>query len=68
MNTEDETKLAALKREIATGTDDLDHGRFQTYTDTNIMQLANDIGRTGRICSNGLRPKVAAKVHVKKKK
>ena len=69
MSTVDETKLAALKREIAAGIDDLDHGRFRTYTDANVTQLADDIGRTGRIRLNGLRPAsgIAPKVHGKKK-
>ena len=41
-------QLAALKREIATGIEDLDNGRFQTYSEANVMQLAEDIGRSGR--------------------
>ncbi len=56
MSTVDETKLAALKREIAAGIDGLDHARYQTYTDANVTQLADDIGRTGRIRLSGLRP------------
>ena len=67
MNSLDEIKLADLKREIAVGVEDLDRGRFQTYSDANIMQLADDIGRIGRIRLNGLRPArgIAAKVHGK---
>ena len=41
-------QLAALKRDIAAGIASLDNGRYQTYDDTNVMQLAEDIGRTGR--------------------
>ena len=41
-------QLAALKSEIASGLNDLDAGRYQTYDDTNVMQLAGDVGRTGR--------------------
>ena len=67
MNTADEIKLAALKREIAAGVDDLNHDRFQTYNDSNLMKLADDVGRRGRNRLNGLRLKVAAKVHGKKK-
>ena len=67
MNNLNEIKLADLKREIAVGVEDLDRGRFQTYSDANIMQLADDIGRIGRIRLNGLRLKVAAKGHGKKK-
>jgi len=62
MNTVDEIKVAALKREVAVGVEDFVHGRFQTYTDTNIMQLADDVGRNGRT-----RLKVAAEVQGKKK-
>lgn len=40
--------LAALKREIAIGIEDLEHGRYQAYTDANVMQLAEDVGRAGR--------------------
>ena len=40
--------LAALKRDIARGIDDLDHGQYQTYSDANVMQLAEDVGRSGR--------------------
>ncbi len=40
-------QLAALKNDIASGLDDLKAGRFQAYDDTNIMQLAEEIGRTG---------------------
>jgi hypothetical protein len=40
--------LATLKREIARGVDDLDHAQYQTYNDANVMQLAEDIGRSGR--------------------
>jgi hypothetical protein len=41
-------QLAALKHEIATGIDELDGGRYQTYSGANVMQLAEDIGRAGR--------------------
>ena len=67
MNTANEIKLAALKREVAVGIDDLNRGRFQTYNDSNLMKLADDVGRRGRNRLNGLRLKVAAKVHGKKK-
>jgi hypothetical protein len=40
-------QLAALKRDLATGLDQLDSGRYQTYDDTDAMQLAEDIGRAG---------------------
>jgi hypothetical protein len=41
-------QLAALKRELATGIDQLDNGDYQAYDDANVMQLAEDVGRTGR--------------------
>ena len=41
-------QLAALQRDIAAGIDDLKNGRVQTYSEANVMQLAEDIGRTGR--------------------
>jgi hypothetical protein len=43
-----ERQLAALKRDIAMGVDDLEQGRYQTYSDRNVMQLAEDIGKLGR--------------------
>jgi hypothetical protein len=41
-------QLAALKRDLAVGLDQLDHGRYQTYNDTTVMQLAEEVGRSGR--------------------
>lgn len=67
MNTVTEIKIAALKSEIAIGIKDLVRGRFQTYNDTNLMHLANEISQRGRIRLNALHLKVAAKVHGKKK-
>ncbi len=64
MSTVAEIKIAALKREIAVGIKDLDHGRFQTYDDA--KQLADDVCRCGRIRLNALRLKVAGKVHGEK--
>ena len=40
--------LAALKREVAIGVEDLERGRYQTYIDANVMQLAENVGRSGR--------------------
>ena len=40
--------LAALKREVALGVADLARGKYQTYNDANVMQLAEDVGRDGR--------------------
>jgi hypothetical protein len=41
-------QLAALKREIAAGIEQLEHGHHRTYDDANVMQLAEDVGRSGR--------------------
>ena len=41
-------QLSALKEDISKGLDDLKAGRFQVYDETNIMQLVEEIGRTGR--------------------
>jgi hypothetical protein len=41
-------QLTALKQDIAAGIDQLDNGQYHTYTDENVMQLADDIGRSGR--------------------
>jgi hypothetical protein len=41
-------QLAALKRDIAIGIEQLESGRYQTYSEEDVMQLAEDIGRFGR--------------------
>ncbi len=41
-------QLATLKCQITSGIDDLNDGRYQTFDDTNVMQLAEDVGRAGR--------------------
>lgn len=41
-------QFAALKHRISSGIDDLNDGHYQTYDDTNVMQLAEDVGRAGR--------------------
>jgi len=41
-------QLAALKVAIAKGVADLENGRYQTYDNSSVMQLAEDIGRAGR--------------------
>jgi hypothetical protein len=40
--------LAALQREIVAGIEDFDRGRYQTYNDANVMQLAEEVNRSGR--------------------
>jgi hypothetical protein len=41
-------QLAALKRDIAEGIDQIDRGHYQEFTGANVMQLAEDVGRAGR--------------------
>lgn len=41
-------QLAALKRDLAAGIEQLEHGHYRAYDDTNVMQLAEEIGRSGR--------------------
>jgi hypothetical protein len=41
-------QLAALKRDLSIGLGQLDTGQYKTYDDTNIMQLAEEIGKRGR--------------------
>ena len=41
-------QLAALKRDIAIGIEQLDSGRYQAYSETGAMQLAEDVGGAGR--------------------
>ena len=41
-------QLAALKRELAVGIDQLDHGLYRAYDDSNVMQLAEEVGKSGR--------------------
>ncbi len=40
--------LAALKREVAIGVEDLERARYRAYEDTNVMQLAEDVCQSGR--------------------
>ncbi len=42
-------QLAVLKRDIAIGIEQLDVGRYRTYDDNNVMQLAEEVGRSGRV-------------------
>ena len=41
-------QLAALKRELAIGIEQLEQGRYRTFDDTNVMQLAEDVSKLGR--------------------
>jgi hypothetical protein len=41
-------QLAALKKDLAAGIEDLERGRYRTYDDSNVMQLGEDVGRSGR--------------------
>lgn len=40
-------QLAALKRGIVVGLEQLEQGPYCTYNDTNVMQLAKDVSRSG---------------------
>ena len=41
-------QLAKLKADIARGFADIESGNYQTYTEENLMKLAEDIGQSGR--------------------
>ena len=41
-------QLAALKRDVAIGIEQLNSGYCQAYDDSNVQQLAEDVGRSGR--------------------
>ena len=50
-------QLAALKREVWKGIDHLDNGRRETCDNSDVMRLAEDIGRSGQRAPQGLRQK-----------
>lgn len=41
-------QLASLKQAIAVGIDDLENGRYREYSDSNVMQLAEEVGQAGK--------------------
>jgi hypothetical protein len=41
-------QLAALKRDLAVGIEQLEHGRYRTYDDASVMQLADEVSKSGR--------------------
>jgi len=41
-------QLAALKRDVAVGIDQWDSGHYRTFTDANVMKLAEDVSQAGR--------------------
>jgi hypothetical protein len=41
-------QLAALKKDLAAGIEDLEHGRYREYDDSNVMQLAEEVEHSGR--------------------
>jgi hypothetical protein len=41
-------QLAALKRDVAVGIEELNSGHYRTYDQTNAMQLAKEVSRSGR--------------------
>jgi hypothetical protein len=66
MNAAEKAKLARLKRDIFEGIQDVEDGRFKIYSNSNLMQLADEISRSGRIRLNALRLKAASKGQPKK--
>jgi hypothetical protein len=44
----EEIKAAALKRDLAVGIEQLEHRRYRTYDDANVMQLAEEVSKAGR--------------------
>ena len=43
-----ERQFAALKRDIAVGIEQLEQGRYRTFDDASVMQLADRVGESGR--------------------
>ena len=41
-------QLAALKRDLAVGIADLEAGRYKEYSDSNLMELKEEVVRLGR--------------------
>jgi hypothetical protein len=41
-------QFAALKRELAVGIDQLGQGQYRACDDTNVVQLAETVGKSGR--------------------
>ena len=41
-------QLANLKQDLAVGIEQLEHGRYRTYDDANVMQLAEEVSKAGR--------------------
>ena len=41
-------QLTALKRDLASGIEQLDNGHYTSYDDGNVMQLAEEVSKSGR--------------------
>jgi len=41
-------QLAALKRDLALGIDQLESGHYRSFTEANVMQLAEEVRTAGR--------------------
>ena len=41
-------QLAALKRDLATGIEQLESGRYRTYDEAGALQLAEEVSQAGR--------------------
>jgi hypothetical protein len=61
VNAVEKAKLAQFKRDVSMGIKSLDDGRFKTYSDSDLMRLANKISRSGRIRLNALALKAGSK-------
>lgn len=48
-------QLATLKRDLALGIEQLEQGRYQTFGDSNVMKLVEDVSKPGRERLNGSR-------------
>jgi hypothetical protein len=41
-----ERPFAALKRDLAVGIDDLKHGRYRTYDESEVLRLAEEVTKS----------------------
>jgi hypothetical protein len=41
-------QLVALKRDLAVGIEQLERGHYQSFSDSTLMRLAEDVSRSGR--------------------
>jgi hypothetical protein len=48
-------QLAALRRALAVGLEQLEQGRYRTYDDSSVIQLAGEVGRAKMPSPGGAR-------------